>query len=83
MSDTRLEIVYVRWWNLDRLTTTNVTLIWHIEVGEERVVRRVLIDADTGEVLDETWLDGNGRVRSWAKQVRRARPARPESVRID
>ena len=74
MNEARLEIVYRRWWNPDRLTTSGVELLWVVELADERVVRRTLVDPSTGEVLDVAWQDGKGRTRSYSRPVRHAKP---------
>jgi hypothetical protein len=60
------EVVFARLVARDGLHTIERTFIWKTEVEGEIVVRRTLIDADGGEVLDEVWLDEEGRVRSWS-----------------
>jgi hypothetical protein len=60
------EVVFARLVARDGLQTIERTFIWKTEVEGEVVVRRTLIDADGGEVLDEVWLDEEGRVRSWS-----------------
>lgn len=41
------------------------SLAWLVYSDDRVVVRRVLVDVHTGEVLDEVWRDDDGRVRSW------------------
>lgn len=41
------------------------TLIWRIELVGDWQVRRTLIDAQTGEVLDDAWHEGDGRIASY------------------
>jgi hypothetical protein len=44
-------------------------LLWHIERIDGRDVRRVLIDLDTGEVLDEVILLADGSVDSYSARA--------------
>jgi hypothetical protein len=41
-------------------------LAWRIEERDGRQFRRALLDVETGAVLDDVWLDGDGRVRSFS-----------------
>jgi hypothetical protein len=41
-------------------------LAWRVESIDRQGVRRTLFDVETGEVLDDVWLDDDGRVRSWS-----------------
>jgi hypothetical protein len=40
--------------------------IWFVELDIVFPVRRIVIDALTGEIIDEVWLDDEGRVRSYS-----------------
>lgn len=42
-------------------------LVWLDLFEDDRLYRRLLVDAETGEVLDDVWRDASGRVRSWTK----------------
>jgi hypothetical protein len=80
------EVVFRRLRGPDGLTTVERTFIWRIERNDERDTRYVLLDADTGEILDDVWLDERGRVRSWSVETRPLprsdAPDRGDSVRI-
>jgi len=56
-------------------------LCWRIESDGIRVVRRSLIVRSTGEILDDCWLDSEGRVRSWSFAGELFLPASPGRLR--
>lgn len=67
-----------------RRSGTRPELVWHVELVDELPVRRALVVEETGEILDEVWLDEAGRVRSWSKsssQLPASRRAAPRAVR--
>ncbi len=66
MIEIRDEVVYRRIWNRGGLGTQEARLLWRTVLANEVPVRRTLINADTGEIIDDVWLDGDGRVRSWS-----------------
>ena len=77
----------MQWVNYRRLrlpdgTTSKREYLWHVEVANGWHLRRTVIDLATGEILDEVWVDGNGRPRSYtaAAESFPARPARPGST---
>ncbi len=74
MIEVRIETVYSRVPARDRLTTLERVLIWRTITVEGVTVRRTLIEAATGEVLDDAWLDESGRVCSYSV---------PRSARLD
>jgi hypothetical protein len=44
--------------------------MWFVELDVVLPVRRIVIDALTGEIIDEVWLDETGRVRSYCAPKR-------------
>lgn len=44
---------------------------WWVEPEEGPKVRRCVFDAHTGEILDDVWIDDEGRVRSYSAPGRR------------
>lgn len=43
----------------------SLSLLWRVETVDGLDVRRTLIDPATGEILDDVWMDPDGRVRSY------------------
>jgi hypothetical protein len=39
--------------------------MWFVELDLVFPVRRIVIDALTGEIIDEVWMDDEGRIRSY------------------
>ena len=59
------EVVFRRLIAPDGLTTVERTFIWRIERNDGRDTRYTLVDADTGEILDDVWLDERGQVQAY------------------
>lgn len=68
-----------------RPTSQHGALAWLIEECGGWQVRRTLIALESGEILDDVWLDQHGRVRSYATQPRKGSgaPDRPKPVRVE
>ena len=61
-------------------------VVWRIEWLDGEQIRRSLVDIRTGEILDDVWLDTDGRLRSYsAPKVPPASgsPDRLEATRIE
>lgn len=51
-----------------RVTRRDRELLWlEVFAADDRIVRRLLVELPSGEVLDDVWLDAEGCVRSWSK----------------
>src|SRR5687767_14054847 len=55
-------------------------LVWRIGEHAEQQVRRMLIDGESGETLDDLWLDYAGRLRSYMAPQHAPEPACPSPV---
>jgi hypothetical protein len=63
VTDVVTELVF-RWLTgPDRLGTVARTFVWRFGRGGGQTLRRTLVDADSGELIDDVWLDEDGRVR--------------------
>ena len=60
------EVVYRRLLSPDRLSTIERRFLWRTVRADGYPTRRTLIDLDTGEILDDVWLDDGGCVRSYS-----------------
>ncbi|MGZ4397916.1 MAG: hypothetical protein ACXVZ1_05800 [Gaiellaceae bacterium] len=73
-------IVYRRLRNRGELSTREVELVWEAVFVDLVPVVRTLIDAESGEILDEVGLDGSGRVASYEATVVARRSEAPDGL---
>lgn len=77
-------IVVRRLLNSDRLTTTKFSFVWRIaRTPDGRPLRRTVIIGETGEVIDDVWVNDDGTVRAWTRSKPLQAPDRGEAVGVE